>query len=316
MKPPVHPGPAEPAEPTEPPAEPGDSIDPGNPEMLAELAELAVTLARRAGDLVARGRAAAGPDGVGGGLSGRLGVDTKSSPTDVVTEMDRASERLLTSELAIHRPHDAVLGEEGASRQGSSGVRWVVDPIDGTVNYLYGVPFYAVSVAAEVDGQVVVGAVHNPVSGETFRAVRGGGAWLGEQRLTGPGADSLGQALVGTGFSYDSGTRAEQARVIARLLPAVRDLRRMGAASLDLCYAAAGRLDAYFERGLKPWDHAAGGLVAAEAGLVVHGLRGRPAGPWFVLAAGAGIAEELAAMLETLGADGPTDGVGPTGGSD
>jgi Archaeal fructose-1,6-bisphosphatase and related enzymes of inositol monophosphatase family len=268
------------------------------------LVELAVHLVHRAGALVLRGRAEAGPDGLGRDLSGRLRVATKSSPTDVVTEMDRAAERLVGSELAVRRPQDAVLGEEGASRAGSSRVRWVVDPIDGTVNYLYGIPMYAVSVAAEVDGQVVAGAVHNPVSGETFRAVRGGGAWLGDQRLGGPGATSLGQSLVGTGFAYDAAVRAEQAQVIARLLPVVRDVRRMGAASLDLCYAAAGRLDAYFERGLKPWDHAAGGLVAAEAGLVVHGLRGRPAGPWFVLAAGAGIAEELTTVLEALDADG------------
>lgn len=270
----------------------------------AALADLAVELACRAGALVERGRAAVDPDGTALDLPERLGVDTKSSPTDVVTQMDRASERLLADELGARRPHDAVLGEEGAARDGSSGVRWVVDPIDGTVNYLYGLPGYAVSVAAEVNGQVVAGAVHSPVSGETFRAIRGGGAWLGDRRLTGPRTGSLAQALVGTGFSYDARIRAEQARVVARLLPEVRDLRRLGAASLDLCFAAAGRLDAYFERGLHPWDYAAGCLIAQEAGLVVHGLRGRPAGPRFVLVAGAGIADALARRLEELVADG------------
>ncbi|HEX5493130.1 MAG TPA: inositol monophosphatase family protein [Mycobacteriales bacterium] len=273
---------------------------------LADLVDLAVELACRAGALVRRGRAAVDPDGTGVDLAARLGVDTKSSPTDVVTEMDRASERMLSAELRARRPDDAILGEEGAASDGSSGVRWLVDPIDGTVNYLYGLPVYAVSVAAEVNGRVVAGAVHNPESGETFRAVRGGGAWLGDRRLTGPAVASLDQALVGTGFSYDAAVRAEQARVVAALLPRVRDVRRLGAASLDLCFAAAGRLDAYFERGLSPWDYAAGCLVAREAGLVVHGLRGRPAGPWFVLAAGAGVAGDLAGRLEDLAADGTT----------
>lgn len=278
----------------------GTSTDLGE---LTGLADLAVELARRAGELVRRGRAGGDTGG-----SARLDVSTKSSPTDVVTDMDRASEHLLVAELSARRPDDAILGEEGGSRAGSSGVRWLIDPIDGTANYLYALPMYAVSVAAERDGQVVAGAVHNPASGETFRAVRGGGAWLGDRRLdvrTGStsGGD-LARALVGTGFGYRAADRAEQAAVLARLLPRVRDVRRMGAASLDLCFAAAGRLDAYFERGLSPWNYAAGCLVAEEAGLVVHGLRGRPAGPWFVLAAAPDLAADLAATLEELAADG------------
>lgn len=294
----------------EQPPEPRGRSTGGDQAELDELLDLAIDLARRAGTLVADGRRQAG-DPVGRAAAG-LGVDTKSTPTDVVTELDRASERFLTEQLLRHRPHDAILGEEGGARDGRSGVRWLIDPIDGTVNFLYGLPAYAVSVAAERDGVIVAGAVHSPASGETFHAALGRGAWLGERRLAGPSATTLDQALVGTGFAYDAHTRAEQAGVAAQLLPRVRDIRRLGAASLDLCYAAAGRLDAYYERGLSPWDFAAGALVAQEAGVVVHGLRGRAAGPVFVLAAAAPIAEELAGVLEELGADGAPP-AGPPG---
>lgn len=238
-----------------------------------ELLSLAVGLVRRAGDLVRDGR----PD--------HLAVDTKSSPTDAVTAMDRASERLVVEGLLAARPDDAVLGEEGGSRSGASGVRWVLDPIDGTVNYVYGIPAYAVSLAAEVAGEVVAGVVRNPVTGEEWTAVRGGGAWRDGRRLRGSATTDLGLALVGTGFSYDAATRAEQGRVVAALLPAIRDIRRGGSAALDLCAAAEGRLDAYFERGLQPWDLAAGGLVAVEAGLRVTGLDGAPAGAAMTIAA-------------------------------
>jgi myo-inositol-1(or 4)-monophosphatase len=264
--------------------------------MAEELLAIAVDLARRAGDLVVTGRDRAGPGSAG------LAVESKSSPTDVVTAMDRASERFLTGELRRLRPGDAVLGEEGADRAGSTGVRWLVDPIDGTVNYLYDLPQYAVSVAAEVDGTVVAGAVHNPATGETFRAAAGGGAWLSapgvpERRLAVTGCTELAQALVATGFGYDAGVRATQAAAVARLLPRVRDIRRLGSAALDLCYLAAGRLDAYYEGGLNPWDFTAGGLIAAEAGAVLAGPDGRPAGGELFAAAAPGVATAFFALL-------------------
>jgi myo-inositol-1(or 4)-monophosphatase len=230
-------------------------------------------------------------------------VGVKSSATDLVTEVDRGVERWLLEQLARLRPGDAVLGEEGGDRAGQTGVRWVLDPIDGTVNFVLGLPQYAVSVAAEVDGVVVAGAVVNPVSGETFHARRAGGAFLGRQQLSGPREVALERAVVGTGFGYDPAMRARQGAVAARLLPRVGDLRRLGAASLDLCSVAAGRLDAYFEAGLNPWDYAAGGLLAAEAGCVASGLRGRPAGNELYAVAGPGLATQFFGLLEELGAD-------------
>jgi myo-inositol-1(or 4)-monophosphatase len=230
-------------------------------------------------------------------------VATKSTSTDLVTEVDRASERWLVERISTDRPGDAVLGEEGGARAGTSGVRWVVDPIDGTVNFVLGIPAYAVSVAAEVAGEVVAGAVCNIVTGELFRATRGGGAWLGGVRLSGPRSVSLDRAVVGTGFGYDRGLRERQGRVAAAVLPRLADLRRIGSAALDLCSVAAGRLDGFFEAGLNPWDFAAGGLIAAETGCLLSGLHGRPPGQHLVAAAGPGLARELFALLEELGAD-------------
>lgn len=220
-----------------------------------------------------------------------LGARSKSSATDPVTVIDTTVEYHLRRELAAHRPGDRMLGEEtgetpgGAhpegrvedrvEREGEAGrVRWVVDPVDGTVNLLYGIPFTAVSVAAELDGVVVVGAVHNIVSRETWTAACGRGATLRAPdgaltTLAVSGCRDLSLALVGTGFAYDAAVRAEQGRAVAALLPRVRDIRRCGSAALDLCMLATGRLDAYYERCLKPWDHAAGALIAAEAGAIV-----------------------------------------------
>jgi myo-inositol-1(or 4)-monophosphatase len=244
-------------------------------------------------------------------------VDTKSSATDVVTAGDRATERYALQALRAARPHDAVLGEElgetrpsdsvrekGLAGSGAGTVRWILDPIDGTVNYLYGLPHYAISLAAEVDGEVLVGVVRNVANGEQWTAIRGRGAYRAGNRLSGSAADDLGQSLVATGFGYVAGRRAHQARVLSGLLPAVRDIRRFGAASLDLCFAAEGRVDAYFEKGLAVWDHAAGGLIAAEAGMRVTGLSGRPPGPDLVLAAPVGIYQQLHDLLVTLDADG------------
>lgn len=259
------------------------------PDLRVELLDVAGSLARQAGELIRVGQPQAG-----------RGVAVKSSPTDVVTEQDLASERLLVAELARRRPGDAILGEEGATREGTTGVRWVLDPIDGTVNYLYGLPWYAVSVAAEVDGVVEVGVVFCPETTELFSAVRGGGAWLGTRRLRCTERDTLGQALVSTGFGYDAARRREQAAVAAALLPRIRDLRRLGSAALDLCQLAAGRVDAHYERGLSSWDYAAGALIAAEAGATVGGLRGAPAGTDFLIAAGPALFPALHDALTEL----------------
>ena len=236
-------------------------------------------------------------------------VDTKSSPTDVVTEMDRRSEALITERIRAERPGDTVLGEEGGLvTLGSPGhpaqVRWVVDPLDGTVNYMYGLPDWAVSIAAEVDGTVLAGVVAVPRRGETFTAVAGQGAWL---RLDGDPANAirlhcttgvpLGRALVGTGFAYDPEVRRVQGEVVADLLPLVRDIRRAGAAAVDFCSVAAGRLDAYFERGLHYWDYAAGSLIAREAGAVVGGLSGRAETTSLAVAAGPDLYPELDRFL-------------------
>ena len=231
------------------------------------------------------------------------GVSTKSTPTDVVTASDTALEALVRDRLAQLRPGDPVVGEEGGGSAVDGTVTWVVDPIDGTVNFLYGLRPYAVSVAAERDGRVVAGAVHDPTSGETFGAVLGGGAYLDGVPIGGRWvAGELATAVVATGFGYDAGVRAGQGEVLAGLLPRIGNLRRLGSAALDLCYVAAGRLDGYYEHGLKDWDRAAGLLVATEAGAVVGGLRGRPPGA-LTVAASPTVAAELITLLEELGAD-------------
>ncbi|GAA1717629.1 inositol monophosphatase family protein [Fodinicola feengrottensis] len=239
-----------------------------------ELLACAVRIAEGAAALVARGQAHA-----------RDHVSTKSSPTDVVTEIDKASETYVIQELRAVRPYDGVLGEEGGERAGSSGVRWILDPVDGTVNLLYGIPAYAVSLAAEVDGVVVAAVVHNVPTGEVWTATLGGGAFLDGEPIHGSGATELGQALVGTGFGYTAERRRWQAEILLRILPAVRDIRRIGSAAIDLCYCADGRLDGHYEIGLNPWDFAAAALIAAEAGLLVTGLDGAPASPDLVIAA-------------------------------
>jgi myo-inositol-1(or 4)-monophosphatase len=259
------------------------------------LLDLAVATAREAAELVARGRATAGED-----------VDVKSSPVDVVTAVDTASEELIVGRLLAARPGDGVLGEEGAAREGTSGVRWVIDPIDGTVNFLYDLPAYAVSIAAEVDGEVVAGVVLNVATGELFTATRGGGAHFSSPArpepvlLTGSRPASLEQTLVATGFGYQVEQRRAQGAVVAALLPRVRDIRRFGSAALDLCAAAMGRTDAYYELNLNPWDHAAGALVAAEAGLVVTGLPGSPFAEPMAIAAAETIAAPFIDLLVEL----------------
>jgi len=233
-------------------------------------------------------------------------VQTKSTDTDVVTAADRAVERQVVEALRRERPGDGVLGEEyGDSAAPQPGaVRWILDPIDGTVNYLYGLPQYAVSLAAEVDGAVVAGVVCNAATGDEWTATLGGGAWRGDRRLSGSVRTTLDQTLLATGFGYDAARRAHQGRVVAGLITQVRDIRRFGAAALDLCMAAEGSVDAYYEKGLNPWDHAAGGLVAQEAGLRVSGINGAAAGLEMLIAAPPALFPALHDALAELDAAG------------
>lgn len=266
-----------------------------------ELCELAVEVAIEAGRFVRDERPTS--------------VDvrnTKTSELDVVTVMDTECETLLRASILAVRPDDAILGEEGGMTAGTSGLTWVLDPIDGTVNYLYDIPAYAVSVAVvagdpTADGEwtPVAGAVFNPGVDEVFDAYRGGGARLAPvglstfprpRRLIASEPESLARALVGTGFSYDTTRRREQGLVATALLPQIRDLRRMGAASLDLCAVAAGRLNGYYERDLQPWDMAAGALIAVEAGALVSGLNG-PASADSIVAAPPGVHPQLREAL-------------------
>jgi myo-inositol-1(or 4)-monophosphatase len=220
-----------------------------------ELVALASALAREAGTMALAGRI--------GGIASRT---AKSSATDMVTEFDHASERLIVDAIRAARPDDGLVGEEGSLTTGTSGVHWLIDPIDGTTNFLYGLPGWAVSIAAlDADG-ALAGAVYVPSQDELFAARRGGGATLDGTPLRCGVVASAAQALVATGFGYRTEQRARQGARVASLLPLVRDIRRFGAAAVDLCYVAAGRLDAYFEEGLGPWDFAAGELIAREAG--------------------------------------------------
>ena len=260
-----------------------------------ELLTIARDIAVRAGALAHRRR-----------VEGVQVADHKSSPVDVVTLADRETETLIRSLLAEARPNDGFLGEEGGDDVGSSGLTWVVDPIDGTVNYLYDIPHWAVSIAV-VEGEpdpltwrALAGCVTNPISGEIYTATDAGGAFSGNQQLRITEPASLAQSLIGTGFSYDPDSRARQGAVVAALLPQVRDIRRFGAASLDLCAVATGRLNGYFERGLKPWDHAAAALIAREAGARVVGLDGAPASDAFLIAAPAELASTLERELAKL----------------
>jgi myo-inositol-1(or 4)-monophosphatase len=220
-------------------------------------------------------------------------ADTKSTATDIVTAVDRESEELIRARVLEARPDDSFLGEEGDDVNGSSGVRWVVDPIDGTVNYLYDIPTYAVSIAVEYDGQTVAGVVVDAPKGEVFTATLGGGAFLDGKPIRVSDCADLGKALVGTGFGYDATRRGVQAEVVQQLITKVRDIRRIGVGAVDLCYVACGRLDAVYERGLNPWDYGAGALIAAEAGARVGGLDGAPVSPEMSIAATPAVFEPL-----------------------
>jgi len=295
-------------------------VSPVAPDNRADLLAIAVAAALEAGDLLAS-------------QEGRVAVAaTKSSPTDVVTEMDGRAEELIRARILAARPNDAILGEEGGQVEGTADapVRWVVDPLDGTVNYLYGLHDWAVSIAAEswVEGGkergILVGAVYAPMHGELFTAVRGEGAWLESshgamstargQRAElesvfgrvplrcGPGVP-LDRALVATGFGYTAERRTKQGEVVAALLPLIRDIRRNGAASVDLCAVAANRVDAFYERGLNYWDYAAGALIAAEAGAAVGDTRGGPPSTSMTVVAGPALFAPLRDALAALDAE-------------
>jgi myo-inositol-1(or 4)-monophosphatase len=257
----------------------------------AELLDLAQHLATEAGELLL-----AGVDDL------RVDVTTKTSGTDMVSEMDRASETLIVKGVLAERPEDAILGEETGARDGTSGVRWIIDPLDGTTNYLYRHPTWAVSIGVEVDGVVQVGVVAAPGHQEVFTAVRGQGARLNGDPIAVTGETDLARALIGTGFGYGAGRRGRQAQVLPHLLPNVRDIRRNGVASMDLCWVACGRLDGYFEAGGQPWDVAGGLLIATEAGAVARGLDGGPVAPESVMVATPGVAPALVELLIGAGA--------------
>jgi myo-inositol-1(or 4)-monophosphatase len=274
----------------------------------AELRTLAESAARAGGDLIRAGLA--------GDPDARAVESTKSTPTDIVTAMDQAVEKLLRARLSAARPDDGLLGEEAGFTPGTSGLSWVLDPIDGTVNYRYGIDAYAVSVAVvegdpTVDGAwtPVAGCVHNPATGDTWTAGKGLGARL-EPGNGEPARDlklgpppELDQALVATGFGYAAYRRAGQARVLTGVLPRVRDIRRIGSAALDLCAVATGTVDAYYERGVNAWDIAAATVVLSEAGGATRGLRGAPAGGAMVVGAASPLLERLCDVLGQLDAD-------------
>ncbi len=257
---------------------------------LATLRSLCERVAREAGRLLHNGMTRTD-----------IRVETKRTDTDLVTEMDWASEALITQRLLELRPDDSILGEEGARRHGTSGVRWIVDPLDGTTNYLYGLAGFNVSIGVEVNDQPAAGAVYDIVRDELFSASLGGGATRNGETIQTTSARHLPHALVGTGFSYEPEQRHRQAQVLVTLLPRVRDIRRQGAAALDLCSVACGRLDAYYEQGLAPWDVAAGGLIASEAGAAVTNVAGDAVTAGTVVAAAPGIAPALRRLLRTAG---------------
>jgi myo-inositol-1(or 4)-monophosphatase len=254
--------------------------------MSDQLLAIARTLAHQAGAVALDGR-----------RRGLRDVATKSSVTDMVTEFDKACEVMVFDGLRSARPTDSIVGEEGSRFDGDSGITWYIDPIDGTSNFLYDIPMWAVSIGASDAQGPLVGVVFNPSANETFTAIRGHGAYLNDQRIHCNEAAHLATALVATGFSYAPDDRLAQARRVSRLIHQIRDIRRFGAASLDMCYVACGRLDAYFEENLHPWDIAAGDLIAREAGCRTGDFRGGPIRPAETLTASPALFAPLAELI-------------------
>ena len=242
-------------------------------ELIRELLALAEGIAQKAGELLSER-----PDS--------FDINQKSSARDFATHMDLASEKLIVNAILEARPEDGIIGEEGARRESRSGITWVIDPIDGTVNYFYNLPGWNISIAAKDGEGVLIGVVYAPTLNSLWHASRGGGAFLNDRAIHCSDGDQLDDALIATGFSYDLAERVQQSVKVAELIPKVRDIRRNGAAAVDLCHVASGAVDGYFETGLKEWDLAAGGLIAREAGALVTGRNGAPAGEAMVIAAG------------------------------
>jgi len=240
---------------------------------LHELLTLAISVSNEAASLLAS-------------RPSNFDIHQKSSAVDFATQMDHASEKLIVERILAARPHDGIIGEEGAQRQSTSGITWVIDPLDGTVNYFYDLPGWNVSIAAKDRDGVLVGVVNAPSINSLWTATRGGGAFKNGAPIRATNPVALDRALLGTGFSYSVDTRVGQAQLVESLIPRIRDLRRNGAAAVDLCQVASGALDGYFEKDLKEWDLAAGGLIATEAGALVTGRHGGAPGQEMVIAAG------------------------------
>lgn len=265
-----------------------------------QMTKLMRELAYMAGEILMEGR----PDAA---RAASVQTSTKTSPTDIVTERDLASEKAIVAAIVAARPGDGILGEEGTNRDSSTGYTWIIDPLDGTINYLYGSPQWAVSIAvADAEG-TVAGIVYAPLAGYEYWAVRAQGAYRidrdGEVRLPLVEDVDLAHALFATGFGYRSDRRAQQIGVMSAVLPQIRDIRRKGSAALDLCMAASGMVNGYFERGAHPWDYAAGALIAREAGCVVSGLRQNPESATMVVCAPPKLHEQIKELLESLDAD-------------
>jgi len=259
----------------------------------AELRHVAVTLARQAGDMALHGR-----------KFGTVTATTKSSPVDMVTQYDRASEEMITAGLATLRPHDAIVGEEGASKTGTSGITWHIDPIDGTSNFYFDIPMWAVSIGATDSNGPIAGAVYAPALGEMFSAARGQGATVNDRPISVRNNSELSDALVCTGFSYRVAERTPHARRVAKMMTHIRDIRRFGAAAIDLCFVASGRYDAYFEEHLHSWDLVAGHIIATEAGAIVTNYVGAEVTPAQVLACNPGVHAALVSLIaETTDAE-------------
>ncbi len=258
--------------------------------------ELAMSIAKEAGKLLLARPA-------------HLEIDTKSSATDVVTQMDRQAEAFIVAQLSKHRPEDAILGEEGSNSTGTSDFQWVIDPIDGTVNYLHRIPHWCVSIGLKniKTGESIAGVIYAPVYDQMYISSQGLGSWVIDQGvprlLQVSNCAELNVAVIGTGFGYSSERRASQARVLSQVLPRVADIRRLGSCAIDLCLVAAGVLDGYYERGVNDWDHAAGELIAREAGAISSGLRGNKVGNDMIVVATSLIHADLVAILEANSAD-------------
>ena len=261
-----------------------------SPSIGSELRSIAETLARQAGDMALRGR-----------KSGDVTATTKSSPTDMVTQYDKASEELITAGLAQIRTDDAIVGEEGASKSGTSGITWHIDPIDGTSNFFFDIPMWAVSIGAVDEHGPLAGAVYVPALGEMFSAARNEGATMNGNTISCRDNSLLSDAMVCTGFSYRISERHTHAQRVAQMVMKVRDIRRFGAAAVDLCFVACGRLDAYFEEHLHSWDLVAGQIIATEAGAIVTNYEGASVTPEQVLATTPLIQKELIALIAEAG---------------